>query len=281
MRGDYLQGVPAARVPGLRGLAKHLVQRQCTESDYGRECMIRCWPRFLSRHLPASTRMVSTRSVTGKQRRNESLLHIAQRLRELPQVEHEPVSSKKAAVLVPLYEDEDGVVKVWLTQRALHLNSHQGEVALPGGKRDPTDADDAFTAKREAFEELGLQPDSVEVLCTVAPFLSKHLYSVTPVVAQVPNDFTPSPSVDEVSAVFSMPLSYFLDTHRHIHWDVKSKTTPRKCYRVHSFDYQGFIVWGLTAQILIHVAQLALGRPAAFEVDHPSNTTSSRNASRM
>ena len=95
-------------------------------SEYGRECMIRCLQKLLSRHLPVNTRMVSNRSATGKQRRNESLLHIAQRLRELPQVEHEPVSSKKAAVLVPLYEDEDGVVKVWLTQRALHLNSHQG-----------------------------------------------------------------------------------------------------------------------------------------------------------
>lgn len=40
---------------------------------------------------------------------------------------------------------------------------HAGEVALPGGKRDPTDPDDAFTAKREAHEELGLQPNSVEV----------------------------------------------------------------------------------------------------------------------
>lgn len=41
--------------------------------------------------------------------------------------------------------------------------SATGEVALPGGKRDLTDVDDAFTAKREAYEELGLQPDSVEV----------------------------------------------------------------------------------------------------------------------
>lgn len=99
-------------------------------SDYGRESMSRCLPRALSRHLAASTRMVSTRSSTSRQRRNEGVSHIAQRLRELPEVEHEPLSSKLAAVLVPLFEDEDGVVKVWLTQRALHLNSHQG---VPAG----------------------------------------------------------------------------------------------------------------------------------------------------
>jgi 8-oxo-dGTP pyrophosphatase MutT (NUDIX family) len=38
-----------------------------------------------------------------------------------------------------------------------------GEVCLPGGKRDATDPDDAFTAKREAEEEMGLQPSSVQV----------------------------------------------------------------------------------------------------------------------
>jgi 8-oxo-dGTP pyrophosphatase MutT (NUDIX family) len=47
-----------------------------------------------------------------------------------------------------------------------------GEVCLPGGKRDPTDPDDAFTAKREAQEEMGLQPSSVQVSaqqhCTAA-----------------------------------------------------------------------------------------------------------------
>lgn len=52
-------------------------------------------------------------------------------------------------------------------------------------------------------------------------------------------------------------------------------------YRVHSFDYQGHVVWGLTAAILIQVAELALGRPPDFEVDHPSHTTSSRNQARM
>lgn len=40
---------------------------------------------------------------------------------------------------------------------------HAGEVCLPGGKRDPTDTDDAFTATREAAEEMGLQPSCVQV----------------------------------------------------------------------------------------------------------------------
>jgi hypothetical protein len=53
-----------------------------------------------------------------------------------------------------------------------------------------------------------------------------------------------------------------------------------RVYRVHSFDYQGHVVWGLTAAMLIQVAELALGRPPDFEVDHPSNVSTS-NQSRM
>lgn len=53
----------------------------------------------------------------------------------------------------------------------------------------------------------------------------------------------------------------------------------RQVYRIHSFDYEGHIVWGLTAAIMIQVAELALGRPADFEVDHPSNNSSSGEGS--
>lgn len=151
--------------------------------------------------------MVSTR----RQRSSaEGMQQVLDRLHSIgsqqQQQQHQPVSSKLAAVLVALFEAEDGAVRVWLTQRAQHLNSHQGdcggdsgspvpscllddvckegsdtpqptttthaararagEVCLPGGKRDATDPDDAFTAKREAEEEMGLQPGSVQVQAT-------------------------------------------------------------------------------------------------------------------
>ena len=54
---------------------------------------------------------------------------VLERLRSLPAQQHEPVSNRLAAVLVALFEAEDGAVRVWLTQRAQHLKSHQGESA--------------------------------------------------------------------------------------------------------------------------------------------------------
>jgi len=93
------------------------------------------------------------------------------------------VADRRAAVLVLLLRGTDGGARVLLTRRSSALKSHPGECALPGGKRDPGDADDASAAKREAFEEVGLPPDSVEVLGCLPPVLSKHCLSVTPVVA--------------------------------------------------------------------------------------------------
>lgn len=57
---------------------------------------------------------------------------------------------------------------------------------------------------------------------------------------------------------------------------VRAGQRRRHVYRIHSFDYAGHIVWGLTAAIMIQVAELALGRAAAFEVEHPSSSSSSR-----
>eukprot|EP00955_Chlamydomonas_euryale_P072941 361570-Chlamydomonas_euryale.AAC.11 len=97
---------------------------------------------------------------------------------------HPAVASRRAAVLVPLFEC-GGEVRVVLTQRSHRLSTHQGEVCLPGGKRDEADADDVATALREAHEELALAPADARVLATLQPVLSKHFLSVTPVVAAV------------------------------------------------------------------------------------------------
>lgn len=74
-----------------------------------------------SRH---SSSMVATRRQRCSQ---ESFEAVLERLHAQPQEQlHQPVSNKLAAVLVALFAGEDGVARVWLTQRAQHLNSHQG-----------------------------------------------------------------------------------------------------------------------------------------------------------
>lgn len=59
--------------------------------------------------------------------------------------------------------------------RDLQLRTSGGEVCFPGGKRDPADRDEVDTALREAEEEIGLSPDSVQVVCRLLPVINKVL----------------------------------------------------------------------------------------------------------
>lgn len=173
-----------------------------------------------------------------------------------------------AAVLVCLFRNNDDEIRVFLTKRAQSLSSHSGEVSLPGGKRDKEDADAAATALREAKEEIGLDPSIVKVVTAVEPFLSKKLLRVTPVIALLTdrNRFKPAPNPGEVDVVFDAPLEMFLK-------DVGHRTEERTwfgyTYKLHFFDHeadnQKFLIWGLTAAILIRCASVIYRRLPAFE----------------
>ncbi|KAF3576089.1 hypothetical protein DY000_02029611 [Brassica cretica] len=175
--------------------------------------------------------------------------------------------AKKAAVLICLFEGDDGDLRVILTKRSSGLSTHSGEVSLPGGKAEEGDKDDGVTATREAEEEVGLHPSLVDVVAFLEPFLSQHLLIVTPVVGILwdRKAFNPTPNPAEVEAVFDAPLEMFLkDENRRseeIEWNGKR-------HLLHFFDYntgdKDYVIWGLTARILIRVASVVYQRPPAF-----------------
>ncbi|KAF8041996.1 hypothetical protein BT93_A0557 [Corymbia citriodora subsp. variegata] len=123
-----------------------------------------------------------------------------------------PTRKRRAAVLVCLFEGHGGELRVILTKRSMKLSSYPGDVALPGGKMEEHDKDDATTALREATEEIGLDPELVQVVANLEPFFSQHLFEVIPVIGLLTKieDFTPSPNADEVDVVFDVPLEMFL-----------------------------------------------------------------------
>ncbi|OAA42569.1 NUDIX domain-containing protein [Metarhizium rileyi] len=142
---------------------------------------------------------------------------------------------KRAAVLVLLYADRWGDLRVVITMRATSLRSFSGHAALPGGKADSREETPYQIARREAFEEIGLpmddlrlpKPFRIEPLCSLPPSLARTHLVVTPCVAFLHADRThpdsPSPLVEEsliprldareVAAVFSAPFYNFLKAH--------------------------------------------------------------------
>ena len=111
----------------------------------------------------------------------------------------------EAAVLLPVTRSAQP--ELILTLRASGLSTHGGEVAFPGGRRDPEDPDLVFTALREAEEEIGLPPGLVEVIGPLSPLISLHGIRVTPYVGLVPDYVEYLANDAEIAAVFSVPLS--------------------------------------------------------------------------
>jgi 8-oxo-dGTP pyrophosphatase MutT (NUDIX family) len=155
-----------------------------------------------------------------------------------------------AAVLVPVILGD--APSVLLTKRTSHLNKHAGQVSFPGGRIDPDDPSAEAAALREAWEEVGLPPGSVEVLGRLEDQVTGTGYRITPVLAVLPPALRYEISPHEVEAVFELPMSVVLDPE-----------APRR-QRQHVggvwreywvWPHPEHFIWGATAAILVQLAE--------------------------
>ncbi|PON77888.1 Dihydroneopterin triphosphate diphosphatase [Parasponia andersonii] len=206
--------------------------------------------------------------------------------------------TKRAAVLVCLFRDDDrgGDLRVILTKRSPSLSTHSGtrlhclqsrvhpaaaaaaatadggEVALPGGKAEEGDASDVETALREAEEEIGLDPSLVNVVTVLKPFTTKNGLPVVPVIGVLSDKkaFIPAPNAAEVEAIFDAPLEMFLKDENRRAQELEWRGHK---YLLHFFDFEAddkkFVIWALTAGILIEAASIVYQRPPAFLEQRP------------
>jgi len=169
---------------------------------------------------------------------------------------------REAAVLLlltPTAAPEAGPpgADLFLVQRSPLLRHHPGQIALPGGRRDPEDRDIVHTALRETHEEIGLPPERVEVIGTL-PRLAVPIsrYAVTPVVGWA-EDGTDLAEVDdgEVLHTLRVPVGHLLDPASRARVRLLTHTSA-------GFLVPGGWVWGFTGNLLDHVLdELGWTRP--------------------
>ena len=154
-----------------------------------------------------------------------------------------------AAVLVGITDRADpGVI---LTVRREHMRTHAGQVAFPGGRIDPGE-DSIGAALREAWEELGLDPEAAEIVSATDPYRTVTGYVVTPVLAVVRPDQPLSPHEHEVADWFEAPLAFVLDPANQQCKSALFQGRERHYYEIMWEDRR---IWGATASMIVNLSR--------------------------
>ena len=162
-----------------------------------------------------------------------------------------PDKPSPAAVLVPLVEHENGLT-VLLTKRTDHLNDHAGQISFPGGRMEAADSGPVDTALRETREEVGMDPDYVQVAGCLDHYETGTGYLVLPVVGFVRPGFQLVLDEFEVADAFEVPLSFLLDANNH-------RTAIHRVRDMdlsfHAIEYENRYIWGATAGMIMNFYQ--------------------------
>ncbi|MFD1506625.1 CoA pyrophosphatase [Georgenia yuyongxinii] len=158
---------------------------------------------------------------------------------------------RRSAVMILLAPPDGqgpGGADLFLVQRSPHLRDHPGQIALPGGRVDDDDADEAGAALRETHEEIGLPPEYVEVLGQLPPVMVPVSgFVVTPVLGWTTRaDLCAEVDPGEVLHTIRVPVDALLDP-------AERATVRIRDHRSAGFRTSGGWVWGFTGNLLDHV----------------------------
>lgn len=165
---------------------------------------------------------------------------------------------RESAVLVPLLVSGDPVKgnlavledpQVLFIVRTDTLPTHAGQVAFPGGKKEPQDQSLEHTALRESYEELAIPHDRVKVFGALDDIPTPFQFTITPFVGLLNADVPLVPDPGEVAETFTMPLFDLPSLYREgppIEWRGRR-------YKMHDFAHPKHRIWGATAVMLLQL----------------------------
>lgn len=173
----------------------------------------------------------------------EALAHINSLTNDNPNGDPDLVS---AGVLLLLYV-KDGEICVLLNRRTDRVEHHKGEISFPGGAQDLEDATILDTALREAYEEMGVNREDVEILCRLDQVSTRSRFAITPFVGTIPPSYPFQASGIEVAEVLEVPLPVLLDP---ANWREMVRAGENGGSREYAYAYGEHVIWGATARIL-------------------------------
>jgi 8-oxo-dGTP pyrophosphatase MutT (NUDIX family) len=162
---------------------------------------------------------------------------------------------RRAAVLVPMFRQAEEWRLLFIRRAEQAGDTHSGEVAFPGGHLKPGETS-AAAALREAREEIALPPAQVRLLGSLPGYRTLSNHRVTPWVGRIPWPQPLRPEPAEVSRIFSIPLAWLADPAHH---RIRERELPElgvKVPMVYFDEYQGELLWGVSARITLSLIQV-------------------------
>ncbi len=160
---------------------------------------------------------------------------------------------RPASVLLPLYEKEDDLFLLF-TRRTEIVEHHKGQISFPGGMRDIEDVDAASTAIRETWEEVGIDPSLIQIVGELDDHVTVTGFVVSPFVGIISYPFIMKICEEELSEVFSVPLSFLLERSNCRQEFLLDEDGLKREFYV--FQYNQYRIWGATAAITHNFIQV-------------------------
>ena len=154
---------------------------------------------------------------------------------------------KAAGVLIPIIEYSNNL-SILLTQRSADLKNHAGEISFPGGRMESIDTDIRKTALRETYEEVGIQPEQIDIAGYLQPMLTMTGYAVTAMVGFIQPYMPLKLDRSEVEDVFEVPLSFFLEERNQ---QLSEREVHGVTIQIVEFNFGDMHIWGATANMLV------------------------------
>lgn len=163
--------------------------------------------------------------------------------------------ARPAAVLIPIYEEQDQWQIVY-TRRTDEVENHRGQVSFPGGLIEADDQSARETALREAEEEIGLEREAVEILGSLDTLMTVTQFEIIPYVGRIPYPYEFKPNLAEVAHVFSVPLNWLMAPENlEVHYRQPIPDGPK--VPVYYFKpFTGEVIWGATARITLNLLEI-------------------------
>ena len=172
---------------------------------------------------------------------------------ELPPLILPPAAGGRPSAVLVLFGDGPDGPDLLLIQRSAGLRLHAGQPAFPGGAIDAGDEGPVGAALREAAEEVGVDPDGIDVVGILPEmFIERTGFRVVPVLAwwRRPSAVAPV-DAGEVAAVERVSVAELADPAARLMVRVRDgRTTP-------AFRVRGMLVWGFTAVLVDRLLALA------------------------